>query len=124
MDFSPEKFQLLLEGWLLAYCHVRGGGELGRKWYHMGRQTNKNKTFEDFEACITGIHEQGYSSPHLTAVIGTSAGGLPVAVLCNHAPHLVKAAVLKVPFVDLMTAMLEEGLPLTAQEYEEFGNPR
>jgi protease II len=52
--------------------------------------------FQDFEACITGIHEQGYSSPHLTAVIGTSAGGLPVAVLCNHAPYLVKAAVLKV----------------------------
>ncbi|XP_028410328.1 prolyl endopeptidase-like isoform X2 [Dendronephthya gigantea] len=124
MEFSPEKLHLLKEGWILAYCHVRGGGELGRKWYHTGREKNKKKTFQDFEACVKAIHEHGYSSPHLTAAIGTSAGGLPVAVLCNDTPHLVKAAVLKVPFVDLITAMLDEGLPLTAQEYEEFGNPR
>ncbi|XP_046847304.1 prolyl endopeptidase-like [Xenia sp. Carnegie-2017] len=124
VEFQAKKFHLLQEGWVLAYCHVRGGGEKGRHWYHQGRHKNKIKTCEDFVSCIEAIHNEGYSSPSLTAIFGSSAGGFPVAMMCNKSPSLVRAAVLKVPFVDMMTAMLDEDLPLTAQEYEEFGCPR
>ncbi|XP_019627440.1 PREDICTED: prolyl endopeptidase-like [Branchiostoma belcheri] len=123
MNFSSERLVLLERGWVLAFCHVRGGGELGRQWYHNGRLLNKDQTFKDLESCISHLHGAGYSSPGLTAACGTSAGGMAVAALCNRSPGLLAAAIMKVPFVDVLGAMLDRSLPLTAQEFQEWGDP-
>ncbi|XP_072031224.1 prolyl endopeptidase-like [Amphiura filiformis] len=122
--YSPEMIPLLERGWVIAYCHIRGGGELGRRWAQDGRQLNKPHTFEDFESCISHLHEAKYSQPKLTAAYGISAGGLTVAALCNRAPHLIQAAILKMPFVDVLTTMLDPTLPLTVQDYDEYGDPK
>ncbi|RMX35546.1 hypothetical protein pdam_00003796 [Pocillopora damicornis] len=100
-----------------------GGGELGREWYLDGKLQNKHKGFEDFEACAKALHNLGYSNPQLTAARGTSAGGLIVGAVCNRSPELFKAVILKVPFLDILTSMLDPSLPLTVQEYEEWGEP-
>lgn len=123
MGFEVERLSLLKRGWCLAFCHVRGGGELGREWYLRGKLQNKHKGFEDFEACAQALHRLGYSCPRLTAATGTSAGGLIVGAVCNRSPELVKAVILKVPFLDILTSMLDPSLPLTVQEYEEWGQP-
>ncbi|XP_078591496.1 prolyl endopeptidase-like [Branchiostoma floridae x Branchiostoma japonicum] len=123
MSFRPERLVLLERGWVLAFCHVRGGGELGRQWYHQGRLLNKEQSFQDLESCIAHLHGAGYSSPGLTAACGTSAGGMAVAALCNRSPDLLAAAVMKVPFVDVLSVMLDPSLPLTAQEFQEWGDP-
>nr|XP_006812212.1 PREDICTED: prolyl endopeptidase-like [Saccoglossus kowalevskii] len=96
---------------------------MGRQWYREGRLNKKHKSFEDVEACLKHLHDAGYSCAGKTAVCGTSAGGLLMATVCNRSPHLIKAAVLKVPFVDVLNTMLDPMQPLTSQEYEEFGNP-
>lgn len=123
MGFDVERISLLKRGWCLAFCHVRGGGELGREWYLDGKLQNKHKGFEDFEACAKALHNLGYSNPQLTAARGTSAGGLIVGAVCNRSPELFKAVILKVPFLDILTSMLDPSLPLTVQEYEEWGEP-
>lgn len=123
MGFEVERISLLNRGWCLAFCHVRGGGELGREWYLEGKLQNKHKGFEDFEACAQALHRLGYSNPQLTAARGTSAGGLIVGAVCNRSPGLFKAVILKVPFLDILTSMLDPSLPLTVQEYEEWGEP-
>lgn len=123
VGFEVERLSLLKRGWCLAYCHVRGGGELGREWYLEGKLQNKHKSFEDFEACTQALHRLGYSTPELTAASGTSAGGLIVGAVCNRSPGLFKAVILKVPFLDILTSMLDPSLPLTVQEYEEWGEP-
>ncbi|KAK3751468.1 hypothetical protein QZH41_009172, partial [Actinostola sp. cb2023] len=124
MSFTPERLCLLTRGWVVAFCHVRGGGELGRQWYHQATLQNKHKSFEDFEAGIKTLQEMEYSRPTLTAAKGVSAGGLVVGAACNRSPDLFKAAVLKVPYLDVLTSMLDSSLPLTAQEYDEWGDPR
>ncbi|XP_020623463.1 protease 2-like isoform X1 [Orbicella faveolata] len=123
MGFDVERISLLKRGWCLAFCHVRGGGELGRQWYLEGKLQSKHKSFEDFEACTQALHRMGYSHPQLTAARGTSAGGLIVGAVCNRSPGLFKAAILRVPFLDILTSMLDPSLPLTIQEYEEWGEP-
>ncbi|XP_035694292.1 prolyl endopeptidase-like [Branchiostoma floridae] len=123
MGFRSERLVLLERGWVLAFCHIRGGGELGRQWYHQGRLLNKEQSFQDLESCIAHLHGAGYSSPGLTAACGTSAGGTAVAALCNRSPDLIAAAVMKVPFVDVLSVMLDRCLPLTAQEFQEWGDP-
>ncbi|XP_068683040.1 dipeptidyl aminopeptidase BI-like [Montipora foliosa] len=123
MAFEVERLSLLKRGWCLAFCHVRGGGELGREWYLQGKLQNKHKGFEDFEACTQALHRLGYSCPQFTAASGTSAGGLIVGAVCNRSPGLFKAVILKVPFLDILTSMLDPSLPLTVQEYEEWGEP-
>ena len=123
-SFQPFYLSLLKRNWILAFCHVRGGGELGQTWYRQGRMLNKLNTFVDLESCLQFLHSRGYSRPSLTAVSGTSAGGMAVGWLCNNRPHLIQAAVLKAPFVDVLNTMLNPDLPLTSTEYREWGRPR
>ncbi|XP_032231488.2 prolyl endopeptidase-like [Nematostella vectensis] len=124
VGFRPEQLCLLTRGWVLAFCHVRGGGELGREWYHQAILHHKHRSFEDFEACTAALQRMGYSSPPLTAARGVSAGGLVVGAVCNRSPELFKAVIMKVPFLCVLTSMLDPTLPLTSQEYDEWGDPR
>ncbi|XP_069464554.1 prolyl endopeptidase-like isoform X2 [Ambystoma mexicanum] len=123
MMFKPERLLLLEDGWMLAFCHVRGGGELGHTWHEMGRLKNKFNGVEDLKACISQLHTLGYSSPNLTALTAASAGGVLAGALCNNYADLVRAIVLEAPFLDVLNTMLDELLPLTIEEQEEWGNP-
>ncbi|XP_022097335.1 prolyl endopeptidase-like isoform X2 [Acanthaster planci] len=98
MSYDPHTALLVELGWVVAYCHVRGGSDLGVQWHHSGRALNKIKGIEDLEACIATLQLAGYSQPTITALRGVSAGGLVVAALCNRAPQLIKAAVLEVRY--------------------------
>ena len=120
--FDVARLSLLKRGWVLAFCHARGGGELGRNWYHRGRGKAKTNTFHDLERCVERVNELGYSGPHSTGVYGSSAGGLAVAWLCNNRPDLVRAAVLNVPFVDVAGMMACDRLPLTSLELSEWAD--
>jgi oligopeptidase B len=122
-SFQPFYLSLLKRNWILAFCHVRGGGELGLTWYKQGQLLNKLNTFIDVESCLQFLHNSGYSRPSLTAISGTSAGGMAVGWLCNNRPHLLQAAILKAPFVDVLNTMLNRDLPLTSTEYKEWGDP-
>lgn len=111
------------DGWILAYCHVRGGGELGLQWHADGRLTKKLHGLADLEACIKTLHGQGFSQPSLTALTAFSAGGVLVGALCNFNPDLLRAVTLEAPFLDVLNTMMDTTLPLTLEELEEWGNP-
>lgn len=121
--FSSTRLSLLDRGFAFAIFHVRGGEELGRKWYEDGRQLKKWNTFRDFVACTRYLHRLGYGSPANTVAMGGSAGGLLMGVLANEAPQHYQAIVAHVPFVDVVTTMLDASIPLTTNEYDEWGNP-
>ncbi|XP_067421178.1 prolyl endopeptidase-like isoform X2 [Emydura macquarii macquarii] len=123
MSFKAEKLMLIEDGWILAYCHVRGGGELGLSWHKDGCMHNKLKGLHDLKACIMLLHELGFSQPKYTALTGSSAGGVLAGALCNADPDLIRAMVLQVPFLDVLNTMLDTHLPLTVEEQEEWGNP-
>ncbi|XP_064302149.1 prolyl endopeptidase-like isoform X1 [Phalacrocorax carbo] len=123
MSFKEEKLMLIEEGWILAYCHVRGGGELGLSWHKDGCQYNKLKGLHDLKACIMLLHELGFSQPKYTALVAASAGGALAGALCNTDPELIRAMVLQAPFVDVLNTMMQTHLPLTIEEQEEWGNP-
>ncbi|KFW88829.1 Prolyl endopeptidase-like, partial [Manacus vitellinus] len=123
MSFKEEKLMLIEEGWILAYCHVRGGGELGLSWHKDGCQHNKLKGLHDLKACIMLLHELGFSQPKHTALAAASAGGVLAGALCNTDPELIRAMVLQAPFVDVLNTMMKAHLPLTIEEQEEWGNP-
>ncbi|NWS09789.1 PPCEL protein, partial [Pachyramphus minor] len=123
MSFKEEKLMLIEEGWILAYCHVRGGGELGLSWHKDGCQHNKLKGLHDLKACIMLLHELGFSQPKHTALAAASAGGVLAGALCNTDPELIRAMVLQAPFVDVLNTMMKTHLPLTIEEQEEWGNP-
>ncbi|NXN92569.1 PPCEL protein, partial [Rhinopomastus cyanomelas] len=123
MSFKEEKLMLIEEGWILAYCHVRGGGELGLSWHKDGCQHNKLKGLYDLKACIMLLHKRGFSQPKYTALTAASAGGVLAGALCNTDPELVRAVVLQAPFVDVLNTMMKTHLPLTTEEQEEWGNP-
>ncbi|MDD2332472.1 MAG: prolyl oligopeptidase family serine peptidase [Candidatus Cloacimonetes bacterium] len=122
--FSATNLSLLKRGVILATAHPRGGGELGQAWYDAGRMLNKMNTISDFIACVDFLIEEGFSSPERLAIYGGSAGGLLIGAVLNQTPHKIKAAWLDVPFVDVLSTMLDPSLPLTVQEYEEWGNPQ
>lgn len=122
-SFSGHRLSLLDRGMIYAIAHVRGGEEMGRQWYDQGKFLAKKTTFADFIAAGSALIEQGYTSSERLAVMGGSAGGLLVGAVVNMAPDLMKAAVAKVPFVDVINTMLDDNLPLTVLEYEEWGNP-
>lgn len=124
MDYLPERAALLSHGWVLAFCHVRGGGELGRHWHRSGKLDRKHHSFEDFESCIKFLHLSGYSRPALTAGWAASAGCMLLGVLCNRKPELLKAAVMRMPFVDVLSSMLDSTSNLTHQDTEEWGDPQ
>jgi oligopeptidase B len=121
--FDPVRLSLLERGFVYAIAHVRGGGEMGRSWYEDGKFLNKTNTFTDFVACATHLIEEGYTSPARLAIRGRSAGGLLIGAVLNARPDLFACAVAQVPFVDVVTTMLDETVPLTVTEFEEWGNP-
>uniref|UniRef100_A0A2I3LHV0 Prolyl endopeptidase n=1 Tax=Papio anubis TaxID=9555 RepID=A0A2I3LHV0_PAPAN len=123
MNFRPERRVLVDDGWILAYCHVRGGGELGLQWHADGRLTKKLNGLADLEACIKTLHGQGFSQPSLTTLTAFSAGGVLAGALCNSNPELLRAVTLEAPFLDVLNTMMDTTLPLTLEELEEWGNP-
>ncbi|XP_015277491.1 PREDICTED: prolyl endopeptidase-like [Gekko japonicus] len=123
MSFKPENLMLIEDGWILAYCHVRGGGELGLGWHKDGCTTKKHNGTHDLKACINLLHKLGFSQPAYTALASLSAGGVLAGALYNNDPHLIKAMVLQSPFLDVLNTMLDPHLPLTIEEQEEWGNP-
>ena len=122
--FDPARLSLLDRGFVFAIAHVRGGGEMGRGWYEEGRLLHKRNTFEDFVACAEQLIAQGYATPETLAIRGRSAGGLLMGAVLNMRPELFACAVAQVPFVDALTTMLDDKLPLTVNEYDEWGNPQ
>ncbi|KAM3932494.1 prolyl endopeptidase-like [Leptodactylus fuscus] len=124
MSFKPEKKLLVEDGWILAYCHVRGGGELGQKWHKLGNLEKKQNGVADLEACIVHLHDQGFSQPSRTALEAASAGGVLAGALHNARPCLFEALVLEAPFLDVLSTMMNPILPLTLEEQEEWGNPQ
>ena len=121
--FDPARLSMLDRGFVYAIAHVRGGGEMGRTWYEDGKFLNKANTFGDFIACAAQLIAYGYTSSRRLAIRGRSAGGLLIGAVLNERPDLFVCAVAQVPFVDAVTTMLDESLPLTVNEYEEWGNP-
>jgi oligopeptidase B len=124
VTFSSARLSLLDRGVAFAIAHVRGGGELGKRWHDGGRMLNKRNTFTDFIAVADSLAAGGYTAADRLAIEGGSAGGLLIGAVLNMRPDLVTAAVLRVPFVDVINTMLDESLPLTIGEFEEWGNPK
>jgi oligopeptidase B len=122
-SFSPHRLSLLDRGVVFAIAHVRGGGEMGRAWYEDGRMEHKANTFSDFIACGRHLVDAGIARPGALAGRGGSAGGLLIGAVANEAPELFRGLVAEVPFVDCVTTMLDDELPLTVGEWEEWGNP-
>lgn len=121
--FSSLRLSLLDRGVIFAIAHVRGGGEMGRSWYEMGKLAQKPTTFSDFVAVARSLVHDGWTTPAQLAARGGSAGGLLMGAVMNLAPELFKCVVAEVPFVDALTTMLDDSLPLTVGEWEEWGNP-
>jgi oligopeptidase B len=121
--FSSLRLSLLDRGVIFAIAHVRGGGEMGRSWYEMGKLAQKPTTFSDFVAVAQFLVDQGWTTPRQLCARGGSAGGLLMGAVMNLAPQLFRCVIAEVPFVDSLTTMLDESLPLTVGEWEEWGNP-
>jgi oligopeptidase B len=121
--FSTSRVSLLERGVVFAIAHVRGGGELGRPWYDDGKLGRKKNTFTDFVACAEHLIAEGYTASDRLVARGGSAGGLLMGAIANLRPDLFRAIVAEVPFVDCLTTMLDESLPLTITEWEEWGDP-
>jgi oligopeptidase B len=124
INFNPNIFSLVDRGVVAAVAHIRGGGEMGKAWHDEGRMMRKKNTFTDFIACAEYLIAQGYGSKDKLVIEGRSAGGLLMGAVLNLRPDLFKAALVGVPFVDVMNTMLDESLPLTVTEFEEWGNPK
>jgi len=122
-SFSATRLVLLDRGVVFAIAHVRGGGELGRRWYNEGHLAEKKNTFDDFAAVADHLVAKGVTSPDRLAGRGGSAGGLLMGAIANRAPDRFEALLAEVPFVDALNTMLDPSLPLTVGEYEEWGNP-
>lgn len=121
--FNSVRLSLLDRGFIYAIAHVRGGEEMGRKWYEDGKLMNKKNTFTDFISCGEFLVNQGYTSPGHLYALGGSAGGLLIGAVINMRPDLFNGVIAAVPFVDVVTTMLDESIPLTTGEYDEWGNP-
>jgi oligopeptidase B len=121
--FNSARLSLLDRGFVWAIAHVRGGEEMGRPWYDDGKLLKKKNTFTDFIACGEHLVEQGWADSERLYAMGGSAGGLLVGAVLNMAPNLWDGAVAQVPFVDVVTTMLDDTIPLTTSEYDEWGNP-
>jgi len=122
--FSANRLSLLDRGFSFAIAHVRGGQYLGREWYEDGKMLNKKNTFSDFITVADGLVEDQITSPEQLFAMGGSAGGLLMGTIINWRPELFKAVIAAVPFVDVVTTMLDESIPLTTGEFDEWGNPK
>ncbi|MGA8162845.1 MAG: S9 family peptidase [Acidobacteriaceae bacterium] len=123
VGFNSNRLSLLDRGFVLAYAHVRGGGDMGKAWHDAGRLMHKRNTFTDFIAATEHLVAQGYGAPGRVAAEGGSAGGLLMGAIANLRPDLYRVVIAHVPFVDVMNTMLDPTLPLTVPEYEEWGDP-
>ncbi len=121
--FSSVRLSLLDRGFIFALAHIRGGQEMGRDWYDNGKLLKKKNTFTDFIACGDYLVENGFTTPEKIMAMGGSAGGLLMGAVINMRPDLFHGVVAAVPFVDVITTMLDESIPLTTSEYDEWGNP-
>ena len=124
VTFSSNRLSLLDRGYTVAIAHIRGGGELGKRWHDAGRMMQKRNTFTDMIACADHLKKEGYTATERLVIEGGSAGGLLIGAVINMRPDLCRAAILRVPFVDMINTMLDESLPLTVGEFEEWGNPK
>ncbi|BAT54108.1 protease II [Nostoc sp. NIES-3756] len=122
-SFSSSRLSLLDRGVVCAIAHIRGGEEMGRKWYEDGKFLQKKNTFTDFIACAEYLIKEGWTASDRLAITGGSAGGLLMGAVINLRPELFKIVVADVPFVDVVTTILDTSLPLSAMEWEEWGNP-
>ena len=122
--FGSTRLSLLDRGVIYANAHIRGGGEMGKKWHDHGRMLAKKNTFTDFVAAAEQLIAQGYTAQDQLAIEGGSAGGLLMGAVANLRPDLFRAVVAEVPFLDVINTMLDASLPLTTGEYEECGNPQ
>jgi oligopeptidase B len=124
VTFSSNRVSLLDRGVVVALAHIRGGGEMGKPWHDQGRMRHKKNTFTDFVDCAEFLLAESYGSRDRLVIEGGSAGGLLMGAVTNMRPDLFRAVVLQVPFVDVINTMLDESLPLTVAEFEEWGNPK
>jgi len=124
VTFNSNVFSLVDRGAVVATAHVRGGGDMGKPWHDGGRMLNKKNTFTDFIAVAEHLVAQGYTAKDRLVIQGGSAGGLLIGAVVNMRPDLFTAAILQVPFVDVINTMMDESLPLTVAEFEEWGNPK
>ena len=122
--FSSTRLSLLDRGFVYAIAHIRGGQEMGRDWYEDGKMFNKKNTFTDFVDCGQAMVDLGYTSPQHLYAMGGSAGGLLMGAVVNMAPALFNGVIAAVPFVDVINTMLDESIPLTTGEFDEWGNPK
>jgi oligopeptidase B len=122
--FNSNIFSMVDRGVVVAFAHIRGGGEMGKAWHDAGRMMNKKTTFTDFTSCAEYLVANGYGSKDKLVIEGRSAGGLLMGAVLNMRPDLFHAAIVGVPFVDVINTMLDESLPLTVTEFEEWGNPK
>ncbi|WP_333501557.1 oligopeptidase B [Kluyvera genomosp. 2] len=123
-DFSSSRLSLLDRGFVFAIAHVRGGGELGQQWYEDGKFLKKKNTFNDYLDVCDALLAKGFGAPSLCYGMGGSAGGMLMGTAINERPELFHGVVAQVPFVDVVTTMLDESIPLTTGEFEEWGNPQ
>lgn len=123
-DFSSSRLSLLDRGFVFAIAHIRGGGELGQQWYEDGKFLKKQNTFNDYLDVCDALLAKGYGAPNLCYGMGGSAGGMLMGTVINQRPELFHGVVAQVPFVDVLTTMLDESIPLTTGEFEEWGNPQ
>ncbi|HEV8382518.1 MAG TPA: S9 family peptidase [Gemmatimonadales bacterium] len=121
--FSSDRLSLLDRGFVFAIAHIRGGSEMGRAWYENGRQLQKKNTFTDFVDVADDLTRRGYTSPDRLFARGASAGGLLMGAVVNMRPELFKGVIAGVPYVDVITTMMDSTIPLTTGEYDEWGNP-
>ena len=121
--FSSARFSLIDRGFVFAIAHIRGGQEMGRAWYDDGRLLAKKNSFTDFIDVTHFLVAQGYGGKDRVFAMGGSAGGLLMGAIANMSPRDYRGIVAQVPFVDVLTTMLDEGIPLTTNEYDEWGNP-
>jgi oligopeptidase B len=122
-SFSSTRLSLLDRGFIFAIAHIRGGEDLGRNWYETGKLLQKKNTFTDFIDCSEFLIQEKYTSPEHLYAEGGSAGGLLMGAVANRAPNLYNGIIAQVAFVDVVTTMLDESIPLTTGEYDEWGNP-
>lgn len=122
-EFYSDKLSLLNRGFIYAIAHIRGGQEMGREWYEKGKLLYKKNTFTDFIACAEHLIAEKYTTAEKLVINGGSAGGLLMGAVTNIRPDLFKVVIAEVPFVDVINTMLDPSLPLTVEEYEEWGNP-
>ncbi|MDB4944376.1 MAG: Oligopeptidase [Labilithrix sp.] len=124
LSFSSDRISLIDRGFVYAFAHIRGGGDMGKKWHDQGRMMAKMNTFNDFIDVTEGLQKAGWARKDATVAAGGSAGGLLMGAVANMRPDLYKVILAYVPFVDVINTMLDETLPLTVGEFEEWGNPK